>query len=981
MYSNADVLTADKFIELKEIVIEKKPWVIIVVEVKPKNFKKIFEKSEFNIPGYNIESTDNLKPEDRGRGIFMYLHESLVYSPVILKNIFVDKSPYPVELLTCEIRLKEGKFLLSGVYRSGNSTLEGNQALFKAKEFFYSQKYLHNMYIGDYNFPKLRWPVLISYSVNSLESKFLDCLGAAYLRQYVSENTRGRGTDAPTTLDLVISERDCIEKIEHAAPLGGSDHSTLFIKYRCTAELKPDRVVIQYKKADYARMVELIKRSSEEWEALFQESKDDVNKQWSIFSKIYNDAEEQCVPRKIVRSGIRTFHVPLDRKSLKKKRKKYHLWQRFMQTKEGEHYEEFRRVVNQVRRITRKITMNCEKDIAKKAKSDPKLLYDYMKAKTQVKSTIPDLYMSDDEDEDNMATEDLDKANVFAKFFSSVQTREPDSTWDLLGDPEITHKLEIDITREEILKKLKNLKPRKSPGPDCMHPQVLQEVREAIVDPLYIIFQTSVRTCTVPDEWKIAHITAIYKKDNKHCAGNYRPVSLTSIVCKLLESFIRDSLVNYMNNNNLFTKKQFGFLKGRSTVLQLLKVIDRWTEILDEGGWVDVIYCDFRKAFDTVPHRRLLTVMRHYGVENPVLGWVKSFLSGRKQRVFVGDKASDWHPVISGVPQGSVLGPILFVMYINTMVEDDNTNIDQFLFADDAKVSKAIFSNNDCVVLQQGLDQMVEWSNDSLLGFHPGKCKSMRIQGRVEADIPHQYQMKGTTLERTDVEKDLGVKIDNKLTFEKHINGKISQANQIWGLIRRTFKYMNKFIFRTLFTAKVRSIVEYAAPVWNPHRKKLIEDIEKVQKRASKHVPGLSKLPYQDRLRALKLPTLQYRRYRGDMIEMWKITHEKYDPDVVGNLINLQESRARGHIYNVAKPALTKNLDVRKFSFKMRVIEQWNNLPESVVTANTINTFKNRLDKLWDGSAVYYDHETNVFEITSNRNVRYLDKKAGMLKA
>ena len=117
------------------------------------------------------------------------------------------------------------------------------------------------------------------------------------------------------------------------------------------------------------------------------------------------------------------------------------------------------------------------------------------------------------------------------------------------------------------------------------------------------------------------------------------------------------------------------------------------------------------------------------------------------------------------------------------------------------------------------------------------------------------------------------------------------------------------------------------------------------------------------------------------MIEMWKITHEKQDPGAVGNLINLQESRARGHIYNVAKPALTKNLDVRKFSFKMRVIEQWNNLPESVVTANTINTFKNRLDKLWDGSAVYYDHETNVFEITSNRNVRYLDKKAGMLKA
>ena len=140
-----------------------------------------------------------------------------------------------------------------------------------------------------------------------------------------------------------------------------------------------------------------------------------------------------------------------------------------------------------------------------------------------------------------------------------------------------------------------------------------------LVKPLTIIFRTSLDTGTLPEVWKQANITAIHKKGNKHVTGNYRPVSLTSIVCKILESIIRDSLVNYMKSNKFFSDKQFGFIIGRSTVLQLLKVLDRWTEILDQGGYVDVIYCDFMKAFDTVPHNRLISVLKFYGVEGLVL--------------------------------------------------------------------------------------------------------------------------------------------------------------------------------------------------------------------------------------------------------------------------------------------------------------------------------------------------------------------------
>ena len=426
------------------------------------------------------------------------------------------------------------------------------------------------------------------------------------------------------------------------------------------------------------------------------------------------------------------------------------------------------------------------------AKSNPKAFWQYSQQKLKTKTGIPDLLVDprmEKTENKEYTKDDQEKADVLQNFFSSVFTKEPPGEMPEFSTRDYeTALLTAKITPEIVEKKLSGLKANESPGPDKMHPRVLKSISKSICIPVSIIFNTSISTRTLPAEWKVGKISAIFKKGNKSSPGNYRPVSLTTILCKVLESIVRDEIVVHFKNNNLFSAKQFGFLSGRSTVFQLLKVLDIWTDILDQGGTLDMIYCDFMKAFDKVPHGRLVYKLQKYGVEGDILGWVTSFLSGRSQEVVVNDARSKSAPVTSGIPQGSVLGPLLFVVYINDLpdIVDKDTFI--YLFADDTKAFRLIKNHEDRVQLQKDITKMVEWSNTWLLKFHPENCKMMHIgKYEVTGDEPvlekrdgivkFIYSMENHPLEYTKCEKDLGVHVDDKLNFESHIYYSIKKAN------------------------------------------------------------------------------------------------------------------------------------------------------------------------------------------------------------
>ena len=195
-------------------------------------------------------------------------------------------------------------------------------------------------------------------------------------------------------------------------------------------------------------------------------------------------------------------------------------------------------------------------------------------------------------------------------------------------------------------------------------------------------------------------ISVIFKKGNRKTAGNYRPVSLTSIICKYMEQCVKDHIVKHMIRNKLFSMQQFGFIKGRSTVLQLLNVIDSWTKALDKGESIDVVYLDLMKAFDTIHHKRLVDKLKSYGIEYYTLRWIQAFLSDHIQQVNVNGTNSEWANITSGIPQGSVLGPILFVLYITDLPENIVSNV--YMFVDDTKIFKTITSPNDQHTLHLG---------------------------------------------------------------------------------------------------------------------------------------------------------------------------------------------------------------------------------------------------------------------------------------
>ena len=380
----------------------------------------------------------------------------------------------------------------------------------------------------------------------------------------------------------------------------------------------------------------------------------------------------------------------------------------------------------------------------------------------------------------------------------------------------------------------------------------------------------------------------------------------------------------------------------QTTEVCIARAQSRVIDIVQErDGWTDCIYLDLKKAFDKVPHKRLLWKLEHIGgLGGGLLLWMKDYLVNREMRTTINDVKSEWRKVISGVPQGTVLAPIMFLIYINDMPEKITSYMS--LFADDAKLLRKIADDDDCNKLQEDLNFIHEWSIKWQMEFNIKKCHTMRM-GKSKNRPNKDYKLGNAVITTVKEEKDLGITVQDTLTPEKHINRIFGETYNLLQNIRRAFHYMDRDMMCKIIKTLIRPRIEYAAVVWSPHRKKDKRKLERIQRIASKMVPELANLTYEERLKKLDLLTLEERRERGDLISLYKFTSgiDKLDRN---DLVEIERTRElRGHRKKLKKGICRR--DIKKYSFPYRSVEIWNGLSKEIVEAGSVHQMKEKLDK------------------------------------
>ena len=625
---------------------------------------------------------------------------------------------------------------------------------------------------------------------------------------------------------------------------------------------------------------------------------------------------------------------------MKEVKRKHATWKEYKESRTAENHQKYIRQRNKTTQAIGDARYAYESTIVQDIKQEPKRLYKYIRNQQRLKPGIGPL----EKETGELAENDEETAELLNEFFQSVFIDESSEKL-----PDFADRVEPDcvlrtirITPAVVHDELLKLDTSKAAGPDGIPAVLLRSCADQLAFPLSQLYQKTLVTGKLPQEWKHAKITPIFKKGSRRKPGNYRPISLTSQPCKVLERIVRKHIIEHLEACDLISNNQHGFVRQRSCQTNLLEALEDWTRLVDEGNALDIVYLDFQKAFDTVPHKRLAKKLNAYGIRGQVLKCVCDFLSDRSQQVAIGSSLSSMKRVTSGVPQGSVLGPTLFVLCVNELPSLVNSNM--LMFADDAKLFRKIQDDTDVQNLQEDIDMLENWSREWLLKFNVAKCKTMHCG---TSNTRHEYHMKQAgnvkILGETTLERDLGVNISNTLKATHHCQLAANKAMSSLRLLRTTFSRLTPSNFSVLYTTYVRPHLDYCLSAIGPFMVQDFKALEKVQRRATKLVHGLRLLPYDERLKILKVPSMESRVQRGDLIETFKILTGKVAVDADRFFEKNQDERTRGHQLKLKKRSSRSQLRAKFFA--NRVVTPWNNLPEEVVSATSTNSFKMRLDR------------------------------------
>ncbi len=868
--------------------------------------------------GYNVYHVDREWATGGGCAICIPQPFQVIYEPRESHS-----SPL-MEAMYLDIVVPNGKIRLVNIYRPPGTIQGMPEFLISYLEGAVQDK-VPTLIFGDFNFPNINWDDCTTTTKSMGQDKFLEGAVSLGLTQLICEPTHRLGN----TLDLVFTtEPNLFQNAKVKPPIPGCDHLLIFGQICIKPEIKLLPPKFLFAKGSYEALDVCLAQVN--WSQVFL-GVFDVDQLWNLFLQILFNFIKQYVPFCTFSSSYNKPYWPKRVRELHKRQQL--LYKKYKRVGTATSFSEYQIAARTARQSKRDFISQRESKLLENQNLNS--FFRYIRSKLSYKASIPSL--ANDQGEFLQTSES--KATAFNNFFTSVFTIDDGSEVRLTPRCNETLSDKITISPETVYKYLQKLPPKLSLGPDGLPPLLFKRLALSLAEPLAYIFNFSYVLGKIPHQWSTADVSPIFKnKGSPSLVSNYRPISLTCVACKVMESILRDHILSFLSHNRLISSHQHGFVSGKSTVTQLVECLNFWYQSLDEGGVVDVIYLDVSKAFDTVSHKKLLSKLPSYGISGSTLRWLEAFLLNRQQRVVVDGTPSNWSPVTSGVPQGSVLGPLLFLLYVND-VTDLDLGGEIKLFADDMKPYYASMQKPfDFSPLASDLKQIAGWAEKNQLKLALEKSNVLHI-GRKNPQ--HSYRIGEIEVPSVAEVKDLGVFITSDLKFHLHCHKIFASASQISSLIFKSFENRSKnFLFR-LFETYVRPKLEYASVVWNPHFSGDIDLVERVQRRFTKRIFNYSNLSYHERLVSLEAHSLQTRRSILDLIFLYKILHNLTELDPDDLFVRDTSGITRGHCKKLYVQRV--NNDLYKNFFINRVVPIWNSLPDDIVNSPSVSIFRARI--------------------------------------
>ncbi len=906
MIMNAQSIKNKAALFQTEIEGDEKPDVIVVTETW---LKPDISNSEYMPNNSNFSVYRKDRPgKTVGGGVLIAVRNSLV-------SECVDELDSDCEIVWVKLKLIDSKDLYVGAFYRPPSNKETDLCeLEKSIKRLQSTNSIVCL-CGDFNLPGISWETdsAITGSKNiDLSNKLLEIKDDAGLTQMIDTPTRGNNI-----LDLYFTTNPTLARQVKVIP-GIADHGTIVVDslLKPVANVTPVRKVYQFHKGNLDALNHDITSFGKDF--LQDCGTKSVNELWICFHSMMVALQDKYIPTKVVKpcSGL-----PWVTKEIKRLlRKKNRLYKRGKILQEPETWAKFRHIKSMVQRKIRQARWDHVNDIVnQEGDKARKGFWRYVKQLKKDNTAIAVL-----KKEDVTATTPIEKAELLNNQFSSVFTDEDADFVPQLDTDKVTDIGEIHITVPGVEKLLNSLNTNKATGPDGLSGRLLKETAKSTAPLIRAIFQRSLETGSLPEVWKTATVSPIYKKGSRSDPANYRPVSLTCILCKTMEHIINRHLLNHMEQFNLLADAQHGFRKRRSCETQLLLTYHDIAKTVNKSGQVDMLVLDFAKAFDTVAHKRLLGKLESYGVHGALHSWIQSFLEGRTQMVVVDGASSNSAIVKSGVPQGSVLGPLLFLIYINDLAKQTDATVR--LFADDCVMYSSIKNTTDCEGLQHDLDLLHQWEKRWLLKFNVKKCNVLRATHAKTREVAFDYNIGGTPLEITKSTTYLGVELSKDLKWNSHVDKTRAKGTQMLGVLRRNLKFCPQEIKDKAYKVYVRPTMEYASPIWDPYTADNIKKIESVQRKASRFVCNKfgRDVSVTQLLRQLQWPLMEQRRAEARLSTFHRMIYGTIDINWEPLMTRNERVSRSGHTHRFMRHSTRK--DCYKFSFIPRSIVQWNNL-------------------------------------------------------